>query len=976
MSEEVEVVIQEDTQPFKPVQVYDAPPPPRQSRGGCGCWLPALLTLVLVAALVVVGLFLPPINLYNRLFGTEYAILTAENNAVRSNDAGITLVVDPADVGQNFGVYLNTVAMSDFEAGSSTAGAWIPEAKAALPPNLALQSNVYTVESTGKAPGAVTLSINVPATAGDPDILDLYAYDTAADQWRFVPSHLTDAQTLSATVEDVPGQIALFQATPLEQPVVLASVDAVQVLSPEVGQLSTIVAPAGLTPTLDGKLTGSLAPGYDTNAGYLILPALRNYADPRALDTNTISTILSNRTLMNTHVEQIAGFASNNGFDGVLIDYRDMPVEQRDAFSAFIRTLGERFDASGLLLGVVVPAATPVEGNWDTGAYDWRAIGQAVDYLQINLGLDPTAFTPGEDRLNESMLRWAVGEVSRYKILLGLSAQSIRQVNGETTTVGYDQALAALGDVTVNAETTEAGTILPGTPIEASLDGFKAVSGMDTSLNAPFIDFTGQDGTAVARVWLTTPEALRFRMDTTVPFGLGGVVFDDLLAEGVADGILNSILNYKLGLPATATPTELALRWHIDGAGGTVGEATTGLNEPLVATIDAPDGNYAVNVDVVGGGVEVPRSGAAVAVFAPTLTPTPMPTATPAPTATPTPPPAVVQPQAPAEPSGGGQSAAAPGAGSIVVGNFEFGGHVTSTNSEVAASAMRRAGMNWMKVQIRYQNGMSPGVAAGAINDAHARGFKVLLAIPGVPGELAAGGAGYIQQYASFLGGVAGLGPDAIEVWNEMNLDREWPTGQISATTYTEMLRQAYQAIKGANGSVMVISGAPAPTGAEGAYPGQVVNDDRYLREMVGAGALQYLDCVGAHYNEGIVPPTQNSGDPRDNYYTRYFGGMLDTYWSIIGGQKPICWTELGYLSSEGYGPLPDFFSWAANVTVAQQAAWLAQAAALSSQSGKVRLMIVWNVDFTVYGSDPQGGYAMVRPGGGCPACDALAAAR
>jgi hypothetical protein len=336
----------------------------------------------------------------------------------------------------------------------------------------------------------------------------------------------------------------------------------------------------------------------------------------------------------------------------------------------------------------------------------------------------------------------------------------------------------------------------------------------------------------------------------------------------------------------------------------------------------------------------------------------------------------VQQPVQPAAPSGGGQPAAAPGAGSISVGNFEYGGHVTSTNSEAAASAMRRAGMNWMKVQIRYQNGMSPGAASGAINDAHARGFKVLLAIPGIPGELAAGGAGYIQQYASFLGGVASMGPDAIEVWNEMNLDREWPTGQISAATYTDMLRQAYQAIKGANGNVMVISGAPAPTGAEGAFPGQVVNDDRYLREMVAAGALQYLDCVGAHYNEGIVAPTQNSGDPRDGYYTRYFSGMLDTYWSIIGGQKPICWTELGYLTSEGYGPLPDFFAWAANVTVAQQSAWLAQAAALSSQSGKVRLMIVWNVDFTVYGSDPQGGYAMIRPNGSCPACDAMAAAR
>ena len=61
--------------------------------------------------------------------------------------------------------------------------------------------------------------------------------------------------------------------------------------------------------------------------------------------------------------------------------------------------------------------------------------------------------------------------------------------------------------------------------------------------------------------------------------------------------------------------------------------------------------------------------------------------------------------------------------------------------------------------------------------------------------------------------------------------------------------------------------------------------------------------------------------------------------------------------------------------TVSQQAAWLAQAAALASQSGRVRMMIVWNVDFTNYGADPQAGYAIVRPNGQCPACNTMRAA-
>jgi hypothetical protein len=241
------------------------------------------------------------------------------------------------------------------------------------------------------------------------------------------------------------------------------------------------------------------------------------------------------------------------------------------------------------------------------------------------------------------------------------------------------------------------------------------------------------------------------------------------------------------------------------------------------------------------------------------------------------------QPQAPAAPAGG--PAAAPGAGSIVVGNFEYGGHVSSTASERAASAMRQAGMTWMKVQVGYSPGQDPGSVASVIGDAKGRGFKVLVGVVGRPDDLAAGGSAYVQQFASFLGGVAALGPDAIEVWNEPNLDREWPRGQISGATYAEMLRQAYQAIKGANGSVLVISGAPAPTGAEAAFPGQVVNDDNWLRDVVNAGGLQWMDCVGAHYNEGIIGPSQRSGD-RATATTRATSSACSTPIGISPGAR------------------------------------------------------------------------------------------
>ncbi len=321
--------------------------------------------------------------------------------------------------------------------------------------------------------------------------------------------------------------------------------------------------------------------------------------------------------------------------------------------------------------------------------------------------------------------------------------------------------------------------------------------------------------------------------------------------------------------------------------------------------------------------------------------------------------------------SGGGTSGgSAPPPNNAVTSGFELGGHVFSFSYP---DQMRGAGMTWAKIQVRWRRGEGTGSAQAAIDGARARGFKVLLGIVGEPSELAQNPTQYYQDFANYLGQVAALGPDGIEVWNEMNIDREWPSGLISGAQYTQMLRAAYTAIKNANPSVLVISGAPAPTGFFGGCSTAGCDDDRYLAQMRDAGAASVMDCVGIHYNEGIVSPYQTSGDPRGNsgHYTRYYQTMVNTYASIFPN-KPLCFTELGYLSPEGYGPLPPGFDWASGVTVANQAEWLQGAVTLARQSGRIRLLIVWNVDSRNYGADPQAGYAIIRPDNTCPACNAL----
>jgi len=186
------------------------------------------------------------------------------------------------------------------------------------------------------------------------------------------------------------------------------------------------------------------------------------------------------------------------------------------------------------------------------------------------------------------------------------------------------------------------------------------------------------------------------------------------------------------------------------------------------------------------------------------------------------------------------------------------------------------------------------------------------------------------------------------------------------------VLAPSYQAIKQANPNVMVISGALAPTGFDNGYNAWA--DNRYLAGMWQAGAVNYMDCIGTHYNAGATSPTVTVGHPGGTHYSWYFLPMLNLYYNTFAGTRQVCFTELGYLSAEGFSGLPPNFSWAANTTVANQAQWLAEAVNLSRTGSKVRLLVVYNVDYTDYdiSGDPQAGYAIIRPDTTCPACDSL----
>ena len=116
------------------------------------------------------------------------------------------------------------------------------------------------------------------------------------------------------------------------------------------------------------------------------------------------------------------------------------------------------------------------------------------------------------------------------------------------------------------------------------------------------------------------------------------------------------------------------------------------------------------------------------------------------------------------------------------------------------------------------------------------------------------------------------------EVWNEPNHE-SFNKNNATAAQYVELLKKAYGIIKYENPEAVVISGSVA--GASGAA--------NYVKEMVAAGALNYMDVFGVH------PYCCWSGAIVDERDSLDYASELDVLINECGVNKDIWITEVGY---------------------------------------------------------------------------------
>lgn len=299
--------------------------------------------------------------------------------------------------------------------------------------------------------------------------------------------------------------------------------------------------------------------------------------------------------------------------------------------------------------------------------------------------------------------------------------------------------------------------------------------------------------------------------------------------------------------------------------------------------------------------------------------------------------------------------------------------------------------VHWVKIQANW-SALEPGGRGqpggdfsrflAAVGDAKNRGYKVLVSVAKAPAWARAANLGEDsppdnpQDLADFIGRMLQqTNVDAIEIWNEPNLRREWNGAlPFSGAGYMMLFEPVYRQIRAISPDVKIITAGLAPTG----NGPDSINDRTYLRQMYDAGLAQYRDvAVGIHpYGWGNAPDARccNPGIEGQGWADQpqfYFLDTIADYRSVMlaAGHNVDLWaTEFGWATWEGFpGQAPEGYM--TYNTPDRQAEYTLAAFKIAQALDFMGPMFLWNLNFanptTVNGGSDMAGYSLVYVDGG-----------
>ena len=528
------------------------------SSGGVGRLLegPAawLVTFLLIPALLVAILLLPPISLLDRLQSFTLERISANTGGAIVESDGTTVNFPAEGVMANFQARITATPRTDFIEGQ--AGDDLYAAAENLPDTLIAKSPVYHVELSGRDPLQAIVTIPIPNDSLPYETLAVYEW--TGETWQHLPARvLSDVDMIEARLDYVPRDFMVVQT--------LAGVPAVTLNLGLDGQLPqgavvTNEARGVLTLRGDGGLDGQ-APA---NSGTTI-PIITN-VEAQTVRTDLINNLLVDPGLRDNQLATLEQLVVANGYPGVLIDYRgvDAVPSARADYASFIGQLAERLAANNKSLAVRVEPASPISAEeWNTGGYDWRALGQVADKLVIPAPLDPRAYAPGGEM--EQLLAYASDEVGASKVAIELPGHSIERSGNYLLLKGYQEALQPLlGTISAEAGVENSVTI--------SLDNPRLQGQVQWDDTLGIYSYTYTDDQGMQRtVYIESAGSLGRKLDMLRKFNVTNVTLDLPVNGDVDPAVMQVLQRFQMGEATSSAPqAQMAVAYTLYGEDGSI----------------------------------------------------------------------------------------------------------------------------------------------------------------------------------------------------------------------------------------------------------------------------------------------------------------------------------------------------------------------------------------------------------------------
>ena len=326
-------------------------------------------------------------------------------------------------------------------------------------------------------------------------------------------------------------------------------------------------------------------------------------------------------------------------------------------------------------------------------------------------------------------------------------------------------------------------------------------------------------------------------------------------------------------------------------------------------------------------------------------------------------------------------------------------GNPETTARDIAL--VKKANLNWIKIAVPWRS-IEPSCKNcidwvdldRVVLAASQAGLKILARVDHQPDwarttKVTNGPPDDIFDYADFVSVMAKRYREgspkgtiqAIQVWNEPNLDREWGGAMINrdqAAQYMHMLKETYTLVKAEDPTKIVVSAGLSPTGTS---DGTAQPDDVYLSWLYEFGLSKYADAIGVH-GAGFSSPEaeigSNPATPAPTHSFAYFRRVeqLREIMVLNGDAGKQVWLlEFGWTTDK----VNPEYAWFA-VTPEQQGDYIVRAYqyAKTNWSGWIGPMFVWNIADPAWTPEvEQYWWSITNPDGTTrPAFDALSKAR